>query len=105
MTQLDYANKQLELANNILQSCLNDGAGNEESIELAKKLYDSCKRVLKDANLILNCLILNISKHMEMKKQNLHKTLSTKDIFLFMLYLLGVIFATSPLWYNLFVIK
>lgn len=44
MTQLDYANKQLELANNILQSCLNGGAGNEESIELARKLYDSCKK-------------------------------------------------------------
>ena len=44
MTQLDYAKKQLELANNILQSCLNGGAGNEESIELAKKLYDSCKK-------------------------------------------------------------
>ena len=44
MTQLDYAKKQLEFANNILQSCLNGGAGNEESIELARKLYDSCKR-------------------------------------------------------------
>lgn len=44
MTQLDYAKKQLELANNILQYCINDGAGNEESIELAKKLYDSCKK-------------------------------------------------------------
>lgn len=44
MTNLDYANKQLELANNILQSCLNGGAGNEESIELAKQLYDSCKK-------------------------------------------------------------
>ena len=44
MTQLDYANKQLELANNILQSCLNGGAGNEESVELARKLYDSCKK-------------------------------------------------------------
>lgn len=44
MTQLDYANKQLELANNILQSCLNGGAGNEESIKLARKLYDSCKK-------------------------------------------------------------
>lgn len=44
MTQLDYAKKQLELANNILQSCLNSGAVNEESIELAKKLYDSCKK-------------------------------------------------------------
>ena len=43
MTQLDYANKQLELANNILQSCLNGGAGNEESVELARKLYDSCE--------------------------------------------------------------
>ena len=44
MTNLDYANKQLELANNILQSCLNGGAGNEESIELARKLYESCKK-------------------------------------------------------------
>lgn len=44
MTQLDYANKQLELANNILQSCLNGGAGNEESIKLVRKLYDSCKK-------------------------------------------------------------
>ena len=44
MTHLDYANKQLELANNILQSCLNGGAGNEESIELARKLYESCKK-------------------------------------------------------------
>ena len=44
MTDLDYAKKQLELANNILQACLNGGAGNEESIELAKKLYDSCKK-------------------------------------------------------------
>ena len=44
MTHLDYANKQLKLANNILQSCLNGGTGNEESIELAKKLYDSCKK-------------------------------------------------------------
>ena len=44
MTQLDYANKQLELANNIFQSCLNGGAGNEESIELARKLYESCKK-------------------------------------------------------------
>ena len=44
MTDLDYAKKQFELANNILQSCLNGGAGNEESIELARKLYDSCKR-------------------------------------------------------------
>ena len=44
MTNLDYANKQLELASNILQSCLNSGAGNEESIELAKQLYDSCKK-------------------------------------------------------------
>ena len=44
MTQLDYAKKQLELANNILQSCLNDGACNEESVELARKLYDSCKK-------------------------------------------------------------
>ena len=44
MTNLDYANKQLELANNILQSCLNGGAGNEESIELDKQLYDSCKK-------------------------------------------------------------
>lgn len=70
MTQLDYAKKQLELANNILQYCINDGACNEESIELAKKLYDSCKRVLKDANLILNCLMLNISKHMENVLQN-----------------------------------
>lgn len=47
MTQLDYANKQLELANNILQSCLNGGTVNEESIELAKKLYDSCKKSVK----------------------------------------------------------
>lgn len=44
MTQLEYAKKQLELANNILQSCLNGSAGNEESIELARKLYDSCKK-------------------------------------------------------------
>ena len=44
MTDLDYAKKQFELANNILQSCLNAGAGNEESIELARKLYDSYKR-------------------------------------------------------------
>ena len=44
MTDLDYAKKQFELANNILQSCLNSGAGNEESIELARKLYDSCKK-------------------------------------------------------------
>lgn len=44
MTQLDYAKKQLELANNILQSCLNGGVGNEESVELARKLYDSCKK-------------------------------------------------------------
>ena len=44
MTHLDYANKQLELANNILQCCLNGGAGNEESIELARKLYESCKK-------------------------------------------------------------
>ena len=44
MTNLDYANKQLELASNILQSCLNSGAGNKESIELARKLYDSCKK-------------------------------------------------------------
>ena len=44
MTQLDYAKKQLEFANNILQSCLNGGAGNEESIELARKLYDSGKK-------------------------------------------------------------
>lgn len=44
MTDLDYAKKQFELANNILQSCLNGGAGNEESIELARKLYDSCKK-------------------------------------------------------------
>ena len=43
MTQLDYAKKQLELANNILQSCLNGSAGNEESVELARKLYDSCE--------------------------------------------------------------
>ena len=44
MTDLDYAKKQFELANNILQSCLNGGAGNEESIELARKLYESCKK-------------------------------------------------------------
>ena len=44
MTDLDYAKKQFELANNILQACLNGGAGNEESIELARKLYDSCKK-------------------------------------------------------------
>lgn len=44
MTQLEYAKKQLELANNILQSCLNGIAGNEESVELARKLYDSCKK-------------------------------------------------------------
>ena len=59
------------------------------------------KRVLKDANLILNCLMLNISKHMEMKRSNSYKTLSVKNIFLFILYLFGVILATSPLWYNL----
>lgn len=40
-------------------------------------------------------------KIMEMKRSNSHKTLSTKDTFLFILYLFGVIFATSPLWYNL----
>ncbi len=40
-------------------------------------------------------------KIIEMKRSNLNKTLSTKDIFLFILYLFGVIFATSPLWYNL----
>ena len=44
MTDLDYAKKQFELANNILKACLNGGAGNEESIELTRKLYDSCKR-------------------------------------------------------------
>ena len=44
MTDLDYANKQLELADKILQSCLNGGASNKESIELAKQLYDLCKR-------------------------------------------------------------
>ena len=44
MTDLDYANKQLELANKILQSCLNGGSGNEESIELAKQLCTLCKR-------------------------------------------------------------
>ena len=44
MTDLDFAKKQLELADKILQSCLNGGASNEESIELAKQLYDSCKR-------------------------------------------------------------
>ena len=44
MTNLDYVNRQLELASNILQSCLNGGAGNEKSIELAKQLYNSCKK-------------------------------------------------------------
>ena len=44
MTHLDFANKQLELANKILQSCINDSTSNEESIELAKQLYASCKR-------------------------------------------------------------
>ena len=44
MTHLDYANKQLELANKILETCLNDATSNEESIELAKQLYDSCKK-------------------------------------------------------------
>ena len=44
MTDLDYAKKQFELANNILKSCLNSGAGNEELIEIARKLYDSCKK-------------------------------------------------------------
>ena len=44
MTNLDYANKQLELANKILETCLNDSTSNEESIELAKQLYDSCKK-------------------------------------------------------------
>ena len=29
MTHLDYANKQLELANKILETCLNDAASNE----------------------------------------------------------------------------
>lgn len=44
MTHLDYANKQLELANKILETCLNDATSNEKSIELAKQLYDSCKK-------------------------------------------------------------
>ena len=44
MTNLDYADKQLELANKILETCLNDATSNEESIELARKLYDSCKK-------------------------------------------------------------
>ena len=44
MTDLDYAKKQFELANNILQSCLNCGEGNEELIEIARKLYDFCKK-------------------------------------------------------------
>lgn len=44
MTNLDYANKQLELANKILETCLNDATCNEESIELARKFYDSCKK-------------------------------------------------------------
>ena len=44
MTHLDYVNKQLELANKILETCLNDVTSNEEFIELAKQLYDSCKK-------------------------------------------------------------
>ena len=50
MTHLDYANKQLELANKILETCLNDAANNEESIELAKQLYDSCKKSVELGN-------------------------------------------------------
>lgn len=44
---------------------------------------------------------------MNMKEANTYKTLSTKENFLFILYLCGVIIATSPLWYNFycFVIK
>ena len=44
MTNLDYANKQLELANKILETCLNYSTSNEESIELTKQLYYSCKK-------------------------------------------------------------
>ena len=39
---------------------------------------------------------------MEIEKSNTHKTLSTKEIFLFILYLCGVIIGTSPLWYNFY---
>lgn len=48
-----------------------------------------------------------MSEIMKMKKSNINKTLSTKEKFLFILYLCGVIIATSPLWYNFyrFVIK
>jgi len=44
---------------------------------------------------------------MEIKKSNTYKPLSTKEKFLFILYLCGVIIGTSPLWYNFyrFVIK
>lgn len=39
---------------------------------------------------------------MEIKKSDIHKTLSTKEKLLFILYLCGVILGTSPLWYNFY---
>ena len=41
---------------------------------------------------------------MEIKKSNTRKTLSTEEIFLFILYLCGSIIGTSPLWYNFYLL-
>jgi len=50
----------------------------------------------------MKIVIGQLNNYMETKKSNTYKPLSKKEIFLFILYLCGVIISTSPLWYNFY---